>query len=75
MKTQEQIEAALKKYQQLLEENQAKMDFEESFLTASEFMKDKETYVQSVKRYHEAEKAVFACQKLIKNCRWILDIE
>lgn len=75
MKTQEQIEAALKKYQTLLEENLMKMEFEESFLAASSFMDNKEVYTQSVIRYHEAQRAVFACEKLIKNCRWILDIE
>jgi len=75
MKTKEQIERALETYQRMLEENQAKMDFESQFITASEFMENKECYIQSAKKYHEAEKIVYACQKLIKNCKWILDIE
>ncbi len=75
MKTQEQIEKALAKYKQLLEENQDKMDFEETFLKASSFMDNKECYIQSVKKYHEAELAVASCERLIKNCKWILDIE
>lgn len=75
MKTKEQVEAALKKYQQLLEENQQIMDFEETFLKASSFMENKQCYIQSVKKYHEAEIAVASCHRLIKNCKWILDIE
>ena len=75
MKTQEQIEKALEKYQQMLDDNKAKMEFESQFITASEFMEDKECYIQSVKRYYEAEKIVFACERLLKNCKWILDIE
>lgn len=59
----------------MLEDNQRIMDFEEQFLQASTFMQDKDCYVQSVKKYHEAEKIVYACQKLIKNCKWILDNE
>lgn len=75
MKTQEQIEAALKKYEQLLVENQQIMDFEETFLKASSFIDNKEYYIQSAKKYHEAEIAVASCHRLIKNCKWILDIE
>ena len=75
MKTQEQVEAALKKYQQLLDENQQIMDFEETFLKASSFMDNKECYIQSAIKYHEAELAVASCKRLIKNCKWILDIE
>ena len=75
MKTKEQIEAALAKYQQMLEANQQVLDFEETFLSAGVFMSDKETYIQSVLKYHRAELVVFACEKLIKNCKWILDIE
>lgn len=75
MKTKEQVEAALAKYQKLLEENQQIMDFEEVFLKSSSFMNNKECYIQSAKKYHEAEIAVASCQRLIKNCKWILDIE
>ena len=75
MKTQEQVERALETYQRMLEENQAKMDFEKTFLEASTFMENKECYIQSAIKYHEAEKIVYACEKLIKNCKWILDIE
>lgn len=75
MKTQEQIEKALKKYEELLEKNQQTLDFELQFIEGSTFMGDKITYADSVRKYHEAEKNVFACEKLIKNCKWILDIE
>lgn len=75
MKTQEQIEAAIKKYKQMLEDNKRKMDFAEDFLTASRFKDNKELYVKTAKEYHEAELIVYACEKLIKNCEWILDIE
>ena len=75
MKTQEQIEKALAGYQQMLEANKKVMDFEDTFLQASSFMEDKDTYIQSVIKYHRAEMVVFACEKLIKNCKWILDIE
>ena len=75
MKTNEQVEKALAKYQQLLDENQRIVDFEETFLKAYSFMDNKECYIQSAKRYHDAEIAVASCQRLIKNCKWILDIE
>lgn len=75
MKTQEQVEAALAKYQQMLEQNKQIMDFEEKFITAGAFMEEKEVYIQSVKKYHKAELNVYACEKLIKNCKWILDLE
>lgn len=75
MKTQEQIEKALAGYKQMLDTNKKVMDFEETFLTASSFMDDKDTYIQSIMKYHNAQLVVFACEKLIKNCKWILDIE
>lgn len=75
MKTQEQIEKALKKYEEMLEDNKRKMDFELQFIEGSTFMEDKITYADSARKYYEAEKNVYACEKLIKNCRWILDIE
>lgn len=75
MKTKEQVEKALAKWQKLLEEQKQIMEFEEQFITAGAFMEDKATYVQSVKKYHEAEKICFACEKLITHCKWILDIE
>lgn len=69
------MEAALAKYQKLLEENQRKMDFENTFLEAHSFMEDKEAYVISAVRYYHASLAVASCQRLIKNCKWILDME
>ena len=75
MKTQEQIEKALAKYQEMLDTNNRVIDFEDTFLSAASFMQDKETYIQSIIKYHRAELAAFACEKLIKNCKWILDIE
>lgn len=75
MKTQEQIEKALKKYEEMLEDNKHKMGFELQFIEGSTFMEDKITYADSVRKYHEAEKNMYACEKLIKNCKWILDIE
>ena len=56
MKTKEQVEKALAKWQKLLEEQKQIMEFEEQFITAGAFIEDKATYVQSVKRYHEAER-------------------
>lgn len=75
MKTQEQIEAALKKYEEMRDTNQRIMDFEDDFMKAHALMEDKKPYVESAIKYHEAELIVYACEKLIKNCRWILDIE
>lgn len=75
MKTKEQIESAIKKYKKMLEDNQRIVDFEDTFLQASVFMEDKNTYMDSVRKRHEAELIVYACEKLIKNCEWILDIE
>ena len=75
MKTQEHVEAALKRYEQLLEENQRTVDFEETFLKASSFMDNKEAYVVSAIKWYEASMAVASCQRLIKNCKWILDNE
>lgn len=75
MKTKEQIERALKGYQKMLEDNQRIMDFEDDFMKAHALMEDRKSYIESAIKYHEAEKIVYACQKLIKNCKWILDIE
>lgn len=75
MKVQEQVEAALKKYEQLLDENQRIVDFEETFLKANSFMDNKEAYVVSAIKWYEASLAVASCQRLIKNCKWILDNE
>ena len=75
MKTQEQIETALAKYQEMLDTNKQIMDFEHAFLESAAFMDNKECYIESVIKYHKAELVVFACEKLIKNCKWILDIE
>lgn len=75
MKTQEQVQAALKKYQQLLDENQRIVDFEEAFLKASSFMDNKEAHIIAAVKYYQASKAVASCERLIKNCKWILDIE
>ncbi len=75
MKTPEQIEAALKKYEEMRDTNQQIMDFEAVFLDATSFMDNREQYIISAKKYHEAELIVYACEKLIKNCKWILDIE
>lgn len=75
MKTQDQIEKALSKYQSMLDSYRHIMEMEEKFLEAGEFMEHKDVYIQSARRYHEAELVVCACEKLIKNCKWILDIE
>lgn len=75
MKTQEQIEAAIKKYEEMRDTNQKIMDFEEVFLDANAFMENRAEYILSAKKYHKAELIVYACEKLIKNCKWILDIE
>lgn len=75
MKTQEQIEIALKKYEEMRDANQKIMDFEREFIKAGAFMEHTELYIQSAEKYHKAELVVFACEKLIKNCKWILDIE
>lgn len=75
MKTQEQIEAAIKKYEEMRDANQKIMDFEAVFLDANSFMDNREEYVVSAQKYHKAELIVYACEKLIKNCKWILDIE
>lgn len=75
MKTQEQVEAALKKYEQMLEEFNHTKDFAEEFLKGEEFYKDKEAYVVTAVRYFNTTMNARACEKLIKNCKWILDIE
>ena len=75
MKTQEQIEAVIKKYKQMLEDNKRIMDFEDDWMKLNSFLQDKDSYVASAHRYHDAELIVYACEKLIKNCEWILDIE
>lgn len=75
MKTQEQVEAALAKYQEMLEANKKTMEFEGAFLDGAAFMDNKEVYISSAIKYHKAELVVFACEKLIKNCKWVLDIE
>lgn len=75
MKTKEQIESALNKYQSMLQLNKGIMEFEEDFMKANSFMNNRDAYVASVHKYHEAELNVYACEKLIKNCKWILDIE
>lgn len=75
MKVQEQVEAALKKYEQLLEENQRIYDWEDDFLTANRFVDNKEAYVVSAIKWYEASLAIASCKRLIKNCKWILDIE
>ena len=31
--------------------------------------------IETLVKYFEADRAAFACEKLIKNCKWILDIE
>ena len=67
--------AAIKKYEDMRDVNQKIMDFEGKFLEAGAFMEHKEVYVQSAEKYHKAELVVYACEKLIKNCKWILDIE
>ena len=75
MKNQETIEKALAKYQELLEKNQQIKDFEETFLESNAFMDNKEAYIISAVKYYQADLAITACNKLIKNCKWILDIE
>ena len=75
MKTQEQVEKALAQYKSMQEDSQRKMMFAEDFMRASSFMDNKELYVKTVKEYHQAELVNYACEKLIKNCKWILDIE
>lgn len=75
MKTQEQIEKALKQYQSMQEDSQRKMMFAEDFMRASSFMDNKELYIKTIQEYHQAELVNYACEKLIKNCKWILDIE
>ena len=75
MKTQEQIENAIKKYQSMLEDSQRAMAFAEDFMNASSFMAHKECYIKTAQEYHQAELIAYACEKLIKNCNWILDIE
>ena len=75
MKTNEQVEKALAKYQQLLDENQRLHDFEDDFLKTHNFMQDKEAYVVAAIKWYESGLAVASCQRLIKNCKWILDIE
>lgn len=75
MKTQEQIEAAIKKYKQMLEDNKRIMDFEDDWMKANSIINDRDGYIISAHKYHEAELIVYACEKLIKNCEWILDIE
>lgn len=67
--------AAIKKYEEMRDTNQKIMDFEGKFLEAGAFMEHKEVYIQSAEKYHKAELIVYACEKLIKNCNWILDIE
>lgn len=75
MKTREQVEAALKKYEEMRDTNQKIMDFEGAFLDGAAFMEHKECFIESAVKYHKAELVVFACEKLIKNCKWLLDIE
>ena len=75
MKTKEQVETALKKYQQLLEKNQRIRDFEDDFLQGHDFMQDKVAHVVSAIKWYEANVAIASCERLIKNCKWILDIE
>ena len=67
--------AAIKKYEDMRDVNQKIMEFEGTFLDAGAFKEHKEVYVQSAEKYHKAELVVYACEKLIKNCKWILDIE
>lgn len=75
MKTQEQVEKALEKWQNMLDANKRIMDWETDFMKAHSFMDDRAAYLQSATRYHEAEMVAYACEKLITNCKWILDIE
>lgn len=75
MKTQEQIEAAIKKYKEMRDTNQRIMNFEDDWMKAHSVINDRDSYIVSAHKYHEAELIVYACEKLIKNCKWILDIE
>lgn len=75
MKTQEQIEAALNKYKEMLEKFEHTKEFAETFLNGEEFYKDKEAYIVTAVRYFNSTMNAHACEKLIKNCKWILDIK
>lgn len=95
MKTQEQIERALKKYEEMLKENKRKFDYEDDWIKVFYESKDMKEisdhwfdpewankkkellycHIETLSNYFKAEKNVYACEKLIKNCKWILDIE
>lgn len=75
MKTQEYVEKAIAKYQKMFDDNKYIMDFEDDFLKSNTYMDNKQAYIISAVKYYEASLICSACEKLIKNCRWILDIE